>query len=171
MFGLTQLGILHRLLSLEAVAAAISSMVKYKEINLRQRSGQVYVATTALACLTGLGIFQHGGFGPPHALSIMTLVALGIAYAGGRGSFGKLSRRIEIVAYTTTVFFHSVPGVTESLTRLPPGAPIAASAAAPIFPVLYGIFLVIFLVGVVVQVRWLGAHEASPAPDSETVTP
>jgi len=68
---------------------------------------------------------------------------------------GRLSRRIEIIVYTLTVFFHSVPGVTESLTRLPPEAPIAASQEAPIFPVIYGICFVMFLAGVTLQIRWL----------------
>jgi uncharacterized membrane protein len=165
MFGLTQLGVLHTAVSLVAVAAAIVALARHKEITTRQRAGQVYIASTVIACLTGFGIFQHGGFGPPHALGILTLIALGLAYAAGRGAFGRASRRLEIVAYTLTVFFHSIPGVTESLTRLPPGAPIAPSQEAPIFPVLYGIFFVIFLVGVTLQVRWLKAHEPVPHPD------
>ena len=172
MFGLTQLGVVHTLVSLVAVVAAVIALVRYKEISPRRRVGQVYIMATAIACLTGFGIFQHGGFGPPHALGIMTLVAIAIAYAAGRGSFGTLSRRIEIIAYTTTVFFHSVPGVTESLTRLPPGAPIASSQEDPMFPVLYGILLVAFLVGVTLQVRWLGAHSATPLmADDETRRP
>ncbi len=165
MFGLTQLGVLHTVLSLVAVVAAVISLVKHKEVSPRQRSGQVYIVATIITCLTGFGIFQHGGFGPPHALGIMTLVVLAIAYAAGRGVFGRVSRRIEIIAYTTTVFFHSVPGVTESLTRLPPGAPIASSQEDPMFPVIYGIFFVIFLVGVTLQVRWLGAHAAPLVAD------
>jgi uncharacterized membrane protein len=168
MFGLTQLGAVHTAVSLVAVVAAAVALVRHREISPRQRSGQVYLIATIITCLTGFGIFRHGGFGPPHALGILTLIALGIGYAAGRGSFRGLSRRIEIVAYTTTVFFHTIPGVTESLTRLPPGAPIASSAQAPIFPVLYGIFFVIFLVGVTLQVRWLGAHQVSPlAPTDE----
>jgi hypothetical protein len=71
---------------------------------------------------------------------------------------GRLSRRIEIIVYTLTVFFHSIPGVTESLTRLPPEAPIAASQEASIFPVIYGISFVISLVGVTLQIRWLKEH-------------
>ena len=159
MFGLTPLGVIHTAASLVAIVAAIVAFARHKEISMRQRAGQVYIATTVITCLTGFGIFQHGGFGPPHALRILTLIALGVAYAAGRGAMGRLSRRIEIIAYTLTVFFHSVPGVTESLTRLPPEAPIAASQEAAIFPVIYGISFVIFLVGVTLQVRWLKEHE------------
>ena len=168
MFGLTQLGVLHTLVSLVAVAAAVIALVRYKEISPRQRTGLVYIVATIIVCLTGFGIFQHGGFGPPHALGIITLVTLAIAYAAGNRVFGQLSRRIEIIAYSTTVFFHSVPGVTESLTRLPPGAPIASSQEDPMFPVIYGIFFVIFLVAVTLQVRWLGAHAPALTADEET---
>ena len=142
-----------------AVVAAIVAFVRHKEINMRQRAGQAYVAATVITCLTGFGIFRHGGFGPPHALGIMTLIALGVAYLAGRGAMGRLSRRIEIIVYTLTVVFHSVPGVTESLTRLPPEAPIAASQDAPIFPVIYGTSFVIYLVGVMLQIRWLKEHK------------
>ena len=158
MFGLTQLGVLHTLVSLVAVVAAVIALVRHREISPWQRSGQVYIVATVVVCLSGFGIFRHGGFGPPHALGILTLLTLGIAFAAGRRLFGHLSRRIEIIAYTATVFFHTIPGVTESLTRFPPGAPIAKSQEDPMFPVIYGVFFVIFLVGVTLQVRWLSAH-------------
>ena len=38
---------------------------------------------TVLTCLTAFGIFQHGGFGKPHALGIVTLILLGMAYVAG----------------------------------------------------------------------------------------
>src|ERR1700674_5573539 len=84
MFGLTTLGVVHTALSLVAVVAAIAALVRYKEISPRQRIGQVYIVATILTCLTAFGISQHGGFGPPHALGILTLIAVGVAYAAGR---------------------------------------------------------------------------------------
>ncbi len=35
---------------------------------------------TILTCVTGFGIFQHGGFGKAHMLGIITLVVLAIAW-------------------------------------------------------------------------------------------
>ena len=166
-FGLTPLGVLHTIVSLVAIAAGIAALVRYREISPRSRAGRVYVASTVVVCLTGFGIFQHGGFGPPHALGIITLATLGVAYAAGRGRFGRFSRRLEIVTYSLTFFFHSIPGVTESLTRLPYGHPLVKTQEDPVFPMIYGAFFVIFLVLVVLQVRWLGAHEATGARDWE----
>ena len=64
---------------------------------------------------------------------------------------------MQALAYSSTVFFHAIPGVTESLTRLPLGAPLLASAEAPIFQPIYGAFFLAFLVGAWFQFRWLGA--------------
>ncbi len=61
MFGLTQLGMIHTAISLVAVAAGLIALVRDKEISPRNMLGKVYVITTVLVCLTGFGIFQHGG--------------------------------------------------------------------------------------------------------------
>ena len=77
--GLTSLGLVHTAISLIAVFAGIVALLRYKEITLRTGWGQVFVWTTVLTCLTGFGIFQHGGFGKPHVLGIITLLVLGVA--------------------------------------------------------------------------------------------
>jgi uncharacterized membrane protein len=123
-FGLTSLGVLHTAISLVAVAAGIVALVRYKEISPRTRTGKVYVIATVLTCLTGFGIFQHGGFGKPHALGIITLVVLGVAaLAGNAKTFGRASRYVETISYSATFLFHLIPGITETTTRLPLGAP------------------------------------------------
>ena len=69
MSGLTQLGIVHTAISLAAIVAGVLAFVRYKQIQTTDRLGQTYLVTTFLTAATGLGIFEHGGFGPPHALS------------------------------------------------------------------------------------------------------
>ncbi len=83
-YGLTQLGVVHTIISLIAVAAGAIAFVRYGRISPGVTVGKVYVITTVLTCLTGFGIFQHGGFGKPHMLGILTLVMLGIAAIGVR---------------------------------------------------------------------------------------
>ena len=46
---------------------------------------------------------------------------------------------------------------TETLTRLPAGAPIAASDQAPILQTIDPLLLGVFLVGLVAQMVWLRA--------------
>ena len=65
MLGLTQLGVFHTAISLIAVVAGFIALFRYKEISPRSPAGKIYVAGTVISCLTGFGIFQHGGFGNP----------------------------------------------------------------------------------------------------------
>jgi uncharacterized membrane protein len=158
MFGLTPLGIVHTAISLIAVVAGILAFFRYGRISLSNAAGKVYVAATALTCLTGFGIFQHGGFGKPHALGIITLVVLGIAVLAGRTSlFGRASAYVETISYTATFLFHMVPGITETSTRLPLGAPLLPNADAPELKTATGVLFVLFLIGAAYQVWRLRA--------------
>src|SRR3979411_2480147 len=114
MAALSTLGIIHTAISLVAVGSGIVSLVRSGEISWKNGVGRTYVVTTALTCLTGFGIFHHGGFGKPHMLGIITLVVLALAYAGGKKLFGRASPYLETVLYSMTFFFHLIPGVTES---------------------------------------------------------
>jgi len=156
MFGLTSLGVVHTALSLVALIAGFASLVQYKRIAPRTTLGRVYIGSTVLVCLTGFGIFQHGGFGKPHMLGIITLVVLGIAAMAGKPRpFGRAAPYVETISYSLTLFFHMIPAATETLTRLPAGAPVFANAEAPQLPGIYGVFFLIFLVGTTLQVRAL----------------
>src|SRR5262245_6619602 len=125
MLGLTTLGTFHTAISLIALGAGIVALFRYKEISPRTRAGLIYVITTVIVCLTGFGIFQHGGFGKPHILGIITLAVLALAaIAGYTRLFGRLSPYVETVSYSATFFFHMIPTITEGSNRLPPGAPL-----------------------------------------------
>ena len=154
MFGLTLLGIVHTVISLIAVAAGATCLFRDKEISLRSSIGKAYVATTVLTCLTSLPIMQHGGFGRPHALAVITLVVLLLAYVSSKTRlFGRASPYIEVVSYSATFFFHLVPAVTETLTRLPYGSPVFDNPDAPGLQAISGILFVLLIVGATIQVR------------------
>jgi uncharacterized membrane protein len=107
MFGLTQLGIVHTAISLIAVVAGLVALVRDRKISPRNLLGKLYVIATILTCLTGFGIFQHGGFNKAHVLGIITLVVLGIAAVAGYSNlFGRFSRYVETVSYSATFLFH-----------------------------------------------------------------
>ena len=61
----------------------------------------------------------------------------------------------ETVAYSLTFFFHMVPGITETSTRLPLGAPWVANAEAPILQTAAAAIFVVFLAGAAWQIRRL----------------
>lgn len=151
MLGLTHLGLVHTAISLVALAAGIQCLVRDREISRRTGAGRVYVITTVLTCLTGFGIYQQGGFGAPHILGLVTLAVLGAA--GWAEAKGK--RRLETVAYSATFFFHWIPAVTETTTRLPAGAPLITNREGPELQAITAGLLVLFLVGVTLQLRRL----------------
>jgi len=153
MLGLTSIGVVHTAISLIAVGAGIIALVRDKEISPANAVGKTYIVMTVLTCLTGFFIFQHGGFGKPHVLGIITLVVLGIAaVAGYTNFFGRASRYIETVSYSLTFFFHMIPGFTETSTRLPPGAPLVSGPDAPELQAAVGAAFVVFLIGATLQV-------------------
>jgi len=156
MTGLTPFGIFHTAISLVAVAAGVIALVRDKEISPRNMAGKTYVVATVFTCLTALGIFHHDGFGAPHVLAIVTLVVLGVAALAGRTSlFGRASRYVETISYSATFFFHMIPTMTETSTRLPPSAPFAASPDEPALQAAIGVCFVLFVIGAVWQVLWL----------------
>ena len=153
MLGLTTMGIIHTAISLVAVAAAFIAFFRDKGIDSRNGLGKTYVVATVLTCLTGFFIFQHGGFGKPHALGIITLLVLALAWAAGNGKiFGRASRYVETVLYSLTVFFHMIPAFTETSTRLPAGAPWASGPDDPNLQKAVGLAFLVFLVGATAQI-------------------
>ena len=158
MLGLTHLGVVHTLISLIAVVAGAAALIRYRAIGTRTRLGQIYVWATVLTCLTGFGIFQHGGFGKPHILGIITLVVIALAYAAERKwLFANAARYVATIGYSLTFFFHVIPGFTETSTRLPTGHPLASSPDDPNLQMAIGAAFVVFLIGAFFQFRRLRA--------------
>lgn len=159
MLGLTTLGVFHTGISLVALVCGFWALARYKEISPGNGLGQIYLVGTFLSAASGLFIFQHGGFGPPHVLSILTILALAVGtVAATSGLFGRASRYIQAISYSATIFFHLIPGVTETSTRLPRGAPLVASPDAPVLRTVAVVLLVVFLIGLTLQLRWLRAN-------------
>ena len=155
-YGLTTLGVIHTAISLVALAAGLIALIRDKQITLDNGLGKTYVITTALTALTGFGIFQHGGFGKPHVLGVITLIVLAVAWAAGRTAlFGAWSRVVEVVSYSATFLFHWIPTITETSTRLPLGAPLLPNAEAPELVKATGVLVLLFLIGAALQVRRL----------------
>lgn len=165
MFGLTTLGAIHTAISLIALAAGLAAILRDKEISPRNGLGQTYLWATVLTCLTGFGIFQHGGFGAPHALGVLTLLVLGVATVAGRTPYlGRAAPYVETLSYSLTYFFHFIPGATETFTRLPVGAPLFTGPDDPALQKVVAVLFLVFLVGAALQVwRLRSAARQMPA--------
>jgi uncharacterized membrane protein len=151
--NLTPLGTVHTLLSLVAVVAALAALVRDGGVAPRSRIGRVYIWSLVATCLTGLPIFRHGTIGPPHIIGVLTLAAFAVAFAAGKGALGRASARVEAISYWVTLLLLGVATVTETLTRLPPSAPLVASPDAGVLKVLDLGLLVLFVIGLTRQIR------------------
>ncbi len=156
MLGITPFGLFHTAISLVSLGLGLYFLLARRDIRWRTGAGKWYVAWTVATCITGLFIFRHGGFGPPHALSLLTLVALGIGILAERGAtHGSLRDCVAALAFSLTVFFHFIPGFNETLVRLPVGDPYISGPDDPKLTVLVGITFLVFLIIAALQVRRL----------------
>ncbi len=153
---MTPLGWFHTAMGIVALFSGGFAPAKFREITLQTRSGQIYLATTLITAGTALAIFQHGVFGPGHVLAVLTLLALATGtVAATTRLFGKLSRYLRAASYSATLLFHSIPAVTDGLMRLPVGDPVVTTIEDPILGMCYAGLLVLFLVGISLQLRWI----------------
>ena len=157
------LGWFHTIMGIVALVSAAITLYRDKEITLGSRSGLVYLAATLITAVTALMIFQHGFFGPAHMLAVATLIALAVGtLAATAKPFGKWSRHVQAFSFSATIFFHCIPAVTDALLRLPVGNPFLDSLEHPVMQMAHLAVLVIFLVGVTFQLRWI-SRQPSPA--------
>lgn len=158
MSSLTTLGLVHTVISVAAVSAGLVDLLRTGSVSARTGAGKAYVALTAITCLTGFFIFQHGGFGKPHALGVVTLLVLAVALLGDFDRLGRLSGYVGVVGMSLTLFLHCIPGLTETFTRLPANAPVFVSPEDPALQKAIGLVFVVFLIGATLQVRRLRAQ-------------
>lgn len=150
------LGWFHTIVAIIALGSGAFTLFKYKEITLQSRSGRVYLAATLITAVTALAIYQHGVFGPGHALAVLTLLALAAGtIAATTQILGKLSRYVQALAYSATLLFHCIPAITDGLLRLPVGDPVLTSIDDPVLKIYYAILLDLFLAGATLQMRWI----------------
>ena len=157
-FRLTPLGLVHTLVSIVCVLFAVAAVVVERRIDPHTFLGFGYVVTLWVTTLTGFPIFRSGKVTPPHVLGWITAAVLVIAALAGNSSvFGRFSAYVEAVSYSFTVLLLMIPTFTETLTRVPVGAPWVASPDAPVLRGIYSVLFVVFLIGVTLQVRGMQA--------------
>ncbi len=157
---ITALGWFHTAMGIIALVSGAVTLFRYKEIDPKNRSAQIYLATTLVTAGTALAIFQHDGFGPAHGLAVLTLGALAVGVAAATlKPFGKLSRHVQALSLSATMLFHCIPAVTDALLRLPVGDPVVTSLEDPLMRNAHLALLVLFLVGASLQQRWVYRQE------------
>ena len=154
MFGLTDLGVVHTALSLVAIVTGACAFARDKLIVPRNKLGKLYLATTLLTAATGLMIFRHGGFRIGHWFAVLTLLAVALGTAAAiTPLFGRAARYVETFFYSSTMLIHLITGSAETLTRLPPTAPLITAANAYLFTDIIGGLVLAFLAALAAQFR------------------
>lgn len=153
MLGITPFGMLHTLISLVSLFAGLYALARHRELSSRGALGAAYLAGTIGSCVTGFFIFRHGGVNEAHALGAVTLVVLAIAWFAERGAQpGSLRRIVAVLGYTLTLFFHFIPGLNETLVRVPVGDPVISGPDDPLLKALVGGTFAVFFVIMILQV-------------------
>lgn len=149
---MSPLGAAHTLISLVPVVAGIYAIARYRTIDVARRSGQIYLAGLTLAVLTSFGLSSTGGFNVGHALGILALIA-----AFGSLLVSRLPLPTALKPYLSTfglsfsLFLTLVPGINETLTRLPVAHPLASGPDSPIVKGALGVWLLIFVLACALQ--------------------
>jgi hypothetical protein len=148
------LGIVHTLISIVALVFAAVSLIKNGAIHPYSKWGKQYSIFTALACVSAFGLSGSGHFNPGHALAILILILLGIAYLLGKKT-KPLSLYVVLFCTSTTLFLSLIPGVNETLTRLPVGHPFADGPTSSTVQNALKVLLFLYLSGLAIQVLLL----------------
>jgi len=165
---MTLLGWFHTVLGVVALVTAFYTLFKYKMISLSNRSGKLYVLVTIVVAGSALGIYNQGGFGVAHWLAVLTLAAVsgGIIMEKLR-LFGRFSIYFQALGYSSTLLFHMIPAITDFLRRLPLGDPFVDSFSDPLVVGFHKLFLLIFVVAMAVQLRWLSKRSSMDAVEAQ----
>ena len=153
---ITLLGWIHTIIAVIALIAGFYTLAIYKVITPEQKTGQLYLICTLIAAVTALMIYKHGGFGPGHGLAVLTLLALVGGFVVTKiPVFAKIAEYFQTFCFSGTLLFLMIPAITDGLLRLPAEDPILTNPDDPMLKKFYLAFLVIFLVGYVMQIQWL----------------
>jgi uncharacterized membrane protein len=153
---MTILGWFHTIFGVFALVTAFYTLRHYKVISMDNLAGKLYVYITIFVAGSALAIYNQGGFGVAHWLAVLTLVAVfGGMVMEKFQLFGGFSKYFQALGYTSTLLFHMIPAITDFLRRLPVGDPFVDSFEDPLILNFHLAFLLIYLVGLVIQLRWL----------------
>jgi hypothetical protein len=150
---LSILGIVHTFFSVIAVLIAIYSLLRYGKIDPETNEGTLYIALTAITCLTALPIMKTGHISAGHPLAIIILVLLPIGvYAKSISFLGRGAIYVQTIVMSATFFFSMIPAIVETLTRVPISHPLAPDPNAPIVKMALTTLVLLFFAGIIYQV-------------------
>lgn len=146
---LSALGWFHTLGSLPALPIGLMLLFRHGRIDPASGWGKLYLLFMFTGAITGVLVIRDA---PGVLISILSLGALVVGSTVRFATpLGAHRGWIETVAMSTSFFTLLLPSLTETLTRLPAGDPVADSPQAPLVVGLQLALLVGLIVGVTLQ--------------------
>lgn len=162
--ALSLIGVVHTAISLVPVAAGLYGFARYRSIDPATRSGRVYLVGLALSVITAFGLSSTGSFNPGHALGILALLAaFGSLLVPRLAVLGRLRPYLATLGRTFSFFLLLVPGIVETLTRLPATHPLANGPASPVVRSTLLAWVAIFVAGFALQVWTIRSRRGNAA--------
>lgn len=167
---ISTLGLVHTLVSLAPVTAGLYGFIRFQRIDASTRSGMLYLAGLAVSVITSFGLSSTGGINAGHVLGVLALAAaLSGAWLVPRLTLiGRLRPHLQTLGLSFSFFLLLVPGIVETLTRLPTTHPLATGPEDSVVRATLLTWLIVFIVGVALQIRAIDAKARrsamSPAP-------
>ena len=151
---LSPLGAVHTLISLAPLAAGLYAFARFHRIEPGAPSGKLYLAGLALSVFTAFGLSSTTGVNPGHVLGVLALLAaFGGALLVPRLPFlGWLGAHLQTFGLSFSFFLLLVPGINETLTRLPVAQPLATGPEDPLVRTSLLAWFCVFAVGFTLQV-------------------
>ncbi len=150
--SLSQLGIFHTVISIIALVFAGIALFSEGLIKPFGKLGKYYSVLTAIACISSFWLSKTGKFNPGHAIGILILLLLILAYYLGDKVLAKSKALyIQTFSMSTTVFLSLIPAVNETLSRLPVGQPLSSGPDSPIVQNVVKVLLVLLIAGLAGQ--------------------
>ena len=153
---ISTLGAAHTLISLLPATVGLYSFVRYRRIDPALPSGKLYLGGLLVAVLTAFGLSSSGGFNAGHALGILALLSVAGALLVARLPWlPNAGPYLSQLGLSFSFFLMWVPGIAETLTRLPAAHPLADGPQAPLVRGALAVWLAVFVAGSVAQMLWL----------------
>lgn len=157
---ISTLGAAHTLISLVPATVGLYSFVRYRGIDPATPTGKIYLGGLLLAVLTSFGLSSSGGFNAGHALGILALLAVSGALLVSRLRWlSRAQPYLSQLGFSFSFFLMWVPGIAETLTRLPVSHPLADGPQSPLVRGALGAWFAVFLVGAAVQQFWIRSRQ------------
>ncbi|RKH41675.1 hypothetical protein [Corallococcus sicarius] len=156
---MSMLGIIHTLVSVPPIVFGVWAFLRDGRIDPANRVGKAYVVSMITSVVTSFGLSSTGGFNPGHGLGLLALLLMAVgAFASGA--------YVRTLTYSASFMVLLVPGINETLTRLPAGQPLASSPQDPLVQTSLAALLVLFLCGATYQVLKLRARPQVATPSA-----